>query len=1012
MKCILISAWFAVAVVGLPLPLDSSLLQEHVVVSSRDTKSTAVPTVNTVPADPKTYTAFINTAIQNHWSESVTLPRPNTSNVFAENSLQIDCPHRAADTKNWESADTWPNKIVPSADGQNITIPINTTVLISATSLDPFHVYGTITIPSGSGIVFNDESITLNTRGILIDGGSLKAGSETCRLRSYLTIILHGVKPAPLTAVPPPIVKGIAAVNGGTLDIHGQVYAPAWTRLSVTARKGDTQILVQDLVNWEVGQSILVTTTATKDSRDFNQNDVSVIKNITVAAGIGSAVTVIGLEKPLLYNHYGGSEYQAEVGLLSRRILIKGDDTYSNLTDTAAVCVGDTMSAVSTNPCGAPKGYGGHIQIIGSAIGRVRGVELFQMGQTNVMGRYPYHIHMAKDNGRNSYLDSSSIHQSFFRCMSIHGSSNVTISNNVAFDITGNCFYIEDGVEEDNLFQFNLAAHIHFLGSPTNPKTFYTQGLDLVWEDPVNLIVPTDVTAAPFYITNPYNSFIGNAASGGWAGYSFPSMPAATGLSANTPGISPSSRPLKVFEGNSAHSTGFWWANGAGVYVGGLFKTEANGSLSYNPGRVVSALARTCKVPLTASGSCSSPAWMRFNNTKVFLANRGIMHWGVRVEIFRYEGHDCGISANVFGQVWIDQMLAICRTNNTFMPYLSGCPSAGTSNSWKCAGRDSSYWNSMLGFSWYDTGQNHIISNATFRTCTNAWAPALQRKSMAVWQFLTHSDQYIPNVMQATRNITYQNCNASQLWIFNNYQRTTVSGRLQSWLDFDGTASLSAGRTMIGSSWANEWWNPYGTPKCRLAPANMSMWLCTDDKISEASIYLTADPTQTGLIGTTQCSNGDLSISCPIIGYAAHTGSKNITNGLPLTINTQITGPLLQPNGTEWFVRYNAGSPMNLTISRMQFPSEKNSLVLVLPYPPGTSFNVTANAATWCYPSKKTISGIALNAGAWSANLVIQARGCNSTDGVYCTLNTPSNLSPPVASASLTQKALSKPCPP
>ncbi|KAJ3027564.1 UNVERIFIED_CONTAM: Fibrocystin-L [Siphonaria sp. JEL0065] len=863
-----------------------------------------------------------------------------------------------------------------------------------------------------------------------------------------------------MTSVPPPIVKGIVAQNNGTLDIHGQVYAPTWTRLSVTARKGDSQILIQDLVNWEPGQSIVITTTATKDSRDFNRNDVSVIKNITVASGIGSSVSVVALEKPLQFDHYGGSEYQAEVGLLSRRIVIKGDDVYSNLTDSATVCVGDYVSAVSTNPCGAPKGYGGHVQIIGSGIGRVRGVEFFQMGQTNVMGRYPYHIHMAKENGRNSYLDSSSIHQSFFRCMSVHASHNVTVSKNVAFDITGNCFYIEDGVEEDNIFKFNLAAHVHFLGAPTNPSNYWGQYLDTVWESP-DLIVPTDVAAAPFYITNPYNSFIGNAASGGWAGYSFPNMPAPTGLSANVPLLSPSSRPLKVFEGNSAHSTGFWWNNGGGIYVGGLFQTEANGSLSYNPGRSSTTRAQTCNVPLTSLTQCSSLAWMRFNNTKVFLSNRGIMHWGNRVEVVKYEGHDCGISANVFGQVWIDKMLSICRTNNTLVPYISGCSTASTAW-WKCASRDSSFWSQMLGFQWYDTGQNHIISNTTFRTCTNAWKPALQTKSMAVWMFLTHSDQFVPGIMQATRNIVYQNCNSSQLWVFNNYQRTTVSGRLQSWLDMDGTASLSSGRTMIGSLWGQEWWNLFGSPKCRLAPANMTMWLCTDNQMFEASLYLTADPSKTSLIGASQCSNGNLAINCPIIGYASHGATKNITQGLPLTINTQITGPVEQ-NGGQWFVQYYTGSPVNLVVSRIQFPSESNSLVLVLPYPSGTTFNVTANAASWCYATKKNICkqaynktasfsqfqnlslasgnayffddasgllyvnilqlsdntlgtngvfnrslvnpstftrvGISLNTVAWSANLVIAA-GCASVDGVYCKQSPLMKLSPPVTASS------------
>ncbi|KAJ3285678.1 Fibrocystin-L [Rhizoclosmatium sp. JEL0117] len=879
---IILASLIAVAT-ALSLPLDTGI-QARAASLSRAIRTASIPTLNNQEADPQLYNQYIGKAIQNHWSEVVVFPRPDTSNVANENN--------------------------------------------------------------------------------------------------YITIVLHGAKPADvnLTNVPAVSVKGIAAVNAGTLDIHGVTYAPTWTRLAATALKGEKQILIQDIVNWEVGQTILITTTATKDSRDFNQNDVAVIASIGLASGIGPSVSLITLAAPLSFNHYGGPEYQAEVGLLSRRIVVKGDDQNSNLTTTPAVCVGDAQSQVSTWPCGAPQGYGGHIIAIGSAIGRASGLELFQMGQTNVMGRYPYHIHQAGQNGINSYLKSSSIHQSFFRCMSVHGSHNVTISNNVAYDITANCFYIEDGIEEDNTFSFNLAAHIHFLGAPTKSTNFGTQILDTVLQDPLDLIVPTDVSAACFYITNPKNSFIGNAASGGWAGFSFPGMPAPIGLAASITGITPSARPLKQFEGNSAHSTGFWWGNAAGVYIGGLLKTEANGTTSYNPGRVNSVHAETCLTPLATGTSCSvqNYLWMRFNNTKVFLGNKGLMHWGVRVEVVKYEGHDLGTSASVFGQVWIDKMLAICRTNNTLIPYISGCPNTSW---WKCALRDTSYWTNFLGFSWYDVNQNHIISNTTFRSCTDKWAPAIYNTNMAVFQFLTHSDQFAPGVMQTTRNIVYQNCNPDKLFKFSVTQRSTVSGRLQSWLDFDGSASLSSGRTLMGSAWANEWWNPYGSPACRLSTNNQSLWLCTNDQIYEASIFLNADPTQTALIGTSQCSNGDLSIACPTIGYAAHLGGKNITNGLAITINTRITGPVVA-NGAGWFVQYNQGAPVNLIVSAAQFPTEQNYITLVLPYHVGTVFNITAHAATWC-TRNQWIPNVCVHPYKQAANLTafqtIQATGSGDT---------------------------------
>ncbi|KAJ3282588.1 Fibrocystin-L [Rhizoclosmatium sp. JEL0117] len=411
-------------------------------------QSSIAPLFKTTQADPKKYSQYIGNTTQNHWSEVVTFPRPDTSNVWNENSAQDECPHRLLNLKRWESNDTWPNGVVPSADGTAITIPSNTSVLISSTSLESKNVYGTITITYGSNLVFDDANITLQTTGILVDGGAIWMGSETCRLKNYITVVLHGKKPVgvSLNNVPEPSLKGIAVINGGTLDVHGMVYAPAWTRLAATSRKGDKQILIQDIVNWEVGQTIIITTTATKDSRDFNQNDIAVIEDIEAAQNIGATTSLVTIKEPLLYDHYGGPEYQAEVGLLSRRIVVKGDSKYSNRTTAPAVCVGDDVSEVSTWPCGAPHGYGGHIIIVGTAIGRVSGVELIRM-----------------------------------------------VSNNVAYDITGNCFYIEDGIEEDNVFAFNLASHIHFLGDATDQTLFGEQYLNPVKQDPVNLIAPTDL---------------------------------------------------------------------------------------------------------------------------------------------------------------------------------------------------------------------------------------------------------------------------------------------------------------------------------------------------------------------------------------------------------------------------------------------------------------------------------------------------------------------------------------
>ena len=44
------------------------------------------------------------------------------------------------------------------------------------------------------------------------------------------------------------------------------------------------------------------------------------------------------------------------------------------------------------------------------------------------------------------------VHRSFYRCVSVHGTSYATVSQNVAYDVIGYCYYLEDGVEERNYF--------------------------------------------------------------------------------------------------------------------------------------------------------------------------------------------------------------------------------------------------------------------------------------------------------------------------------------------------------------------------------------------------------------------------------------------------------------------------------------------------------------------------------------------------------------------------------
>lgn len=50
----------------------------------------------------------------------------------------------------------------------------------------------------------------------------------------------------------------------------------------------------------------------------------------------------------------------------------------------------------------------------------------------------------------------------------IHGTNGLQVRRNVAFHAHGHCFYLEDGVEENNWLEGNLAAYVHPIGTPAS----------------------------------------------------------------------------------------------------------------------------------------------------------------------------------------------------------------------------------------------------------------------------------------------------------------------------------------------------------------------------------------------------------------------------------------------------------------------------------------------------------------------------------------------------------------
>ena len=274
----------------------------------------------------------------------------------------------------------------------------------------------------------------------------------------------------------------------------------------------------------------------------------------------------------------------------------------------------------------------------------------------------------------------------------------MTVTENVGYDVSGYCYYLEDGIEEDNTISYNLAAHIH----PVSNYVANSGGGQTipVFSQSVDLILPADVTASGYYLTNLQNDIIGNAASGGWSGFALPVLHNPIGPHKDV-NMRPANRLTKTFDGNTAHSTGWWWSHAGAFYSGGsLYYSDADKTLlEYNAGRDQSKGNRSpcivdkCITANNCGAYCfeGERAWYSITNSKAFLtASPGVNSWSGRMEIKFFEAHDVALGLEALESGFaIDEILIECRSGEEWSMPPDGNPSGASAN----------------GFFWYDTGE-------------------------------------------------------------------------------------------------------------------------------------------------------------------------------------------------------------------------------------------------------------------------------------------------------------------
>ena len=413
----------------------------------------------------------------------------------------------------WSSRTSWGGNH-PPIHGDSVVVPPNVHLMmdVSPPALVMMTVYGTLEFSQDAG------DLALNCSYIIVyQGGRIIVGTEQEPFPNKATITLTGSR---LDAELPVYGAKVLAVRGGSLDLHGMP-TTSWVRLAKDVTFGEWEIEVdQDLVNWNPGDRIIVTST----EYDWLATDPAEIKSVS-----GRKIT---LTKPLAYAHHGSGYnsphgtipmYRAEVGKLSRNVKVQGDELSIDQQFGGQMVFSTGHTSFQNN----------------ELVVRLSNVEVTKVGQGLKLGKYPIHFHLA-GNVSKSYVDNCSVHVGFNRAVAIHGVSNLRFQNNVVFNIRGHAVFLEDGTETRNVIANNLVAVVR----------------------PVWSLLAVDQSPAAYWIVNPDNDVYGNVAAGSsHYGFWYRNLLHPDGISGqdvadNFQRICPQFTPLGIFEDNVAHSTG------------------------------------------------------------------------------------------------------------------------------------------------------------------------------------------------------------------------------------------------------------------------------------------------------------------------------------------------------------------------------------------------------------------------------------------------------------------------
>ncbi len=483
----------------------------------------------------------------------------------------------------WSDAAIWSDKKVPAA-GALVTINQGVDVSLDVTppALNGLTINGKLSFA-------NNKDLELTTEWIMLHG-ELEIGTEKSPHTRKATITFtNNVKDEDISGVggtTDRVDRGIMLM-GGTLNLHGD-RTNTWTKLSSTANAGATSIQVLNAAGWRAGDEIVLAST------DFDPRQA---ERRTISAIRGNTIT---LDQKLDSMHFGKITFdvdeRGEVGLLTRNIKLQAS--------------ADAEQSF----------YGGHVMAMNNSKMFVEGVEFNRMGQNLTLARYPIHWHLIGD-AQGQYIKNAALHDTYNRCVTVHGTNFLRVENNVTYNTVGHCFFLEDGAEHGNEFVHNLAIQTKChtskacvptaLGPSGETSTRGTGG-----QQSKDVLLPSDNTVASYWITNPDNTFRDNVAAGSDMNGFWMSLPehpqgkfVGTEIAATT---WPRNMRVREFKGNTAHSNYDAFMMDRNIAANNTFGVTGNMHIAReNPADSRSKIVETVFEDLTAYKNRNGGFWGR-----------------------------------------------------------------------------------------------------------------------------------------------------------------------------------------------------------------------------------------------------------------------------------------------------------------------------------------------------------------------------------------------------------------